>query len=98
MKVLLINPITSERGMFAATPNLGLGYLATALRRNGFEVDIWDGMKKDMTRKKLDADFACRGEAEIGLPKLLKKLKGEDECSLGDIHHLIWRDGDRMIC
>ena len=54
MKVLLVNPITGERGMFAATPNLGLGYLATALRNNGFEADIWDGMKKDMTAVKLE--------------------------------------------
>ena len=119
--------------MFAATPNLGLGYLATALRKNGFEVDLWDGMKKDMTlqkleerlkkldydavgfqvytcsveeaqnalklvksldpkitriiggahisgdsenvMKQLDTDFAFRGEAELGLPKLLKKNK-----------------------
>jgi radical SAM superfamily enzyme YgiQ (UPF0313 family) len=151
MKVLLINPITCERGMFAATPNLGLGYLATALRRNGFEVDIWDGMKKDMTKKllterlkrldydaigiqvytcsvkeaeealklvkslnpevvrivggahasgdsanvlnALDAHYAFRGEAEIGLPKLLRKLKGEEDCGFEEIHHLIWRDG-----
>ncbi len=155
MKVLLINPITSERGMFAATPNLGLGYLATALRRNGFEVDIWDGMKKDMTRIKLeeriknldydvagiqvytcsvqeaqealnlikslnpniiriiggahvsgdsenamnqlDADFAFRGEAEVGLPKLLKKITGEDDYKYNDIHHLIWRDNGKII-
>ncbi|RJR19634.1 MAG: radical SAM protein [Nitrospiraceae bacterium] len=154
MKVLLVNPITSERGMFACTPNLGLGYLATALRRSGFEVDIWDGMKKDMTRKKLrerlklldyqvigvqvytcsveeaqealtlaksldpkvlriiggahvsgdsenalnqlDADYAFRGEAEIGLPKLLQKLSGEDHCEYKDIHHLIWRENGRI--
>jgi radical SAM superfamily enzyme YgiQ (UPF0313 family) len=156
MKVLLVNPITSERGMFAATPNLGLGYLATALRRDGFDVNIWDGMKKDMTRKmleerlrivnydvigiqvytcsvgeaqetlrlvksldpkvlriiggahvsgdsenainQLDADFAFRGEAELGLPQLLKKIKGEEDLEYKDIHHLIWRDGDRVIC
>jgi radical SAM superfamily enzyme YgiQ (UPF0313 family) len=142
--------------MFAATPNLGLGYLATALRRDGFAVDIWDGMKKDMTRKKLDerirnldyeavgiqvytcsvqeahetlslirslnpkvitiiggahvsgdsqnalnqlgADYAFRGEAELGFPKLLKKLKGDDEAGFGEIHHLIWRDGDKVVC
>jgi len=156
MKVLLINPITSERGMFAATPNLGLGYLATALIRNGFEVDIWDGMKKEMTRKKLqerirnldydaagiqvytcsvqeaqetlslikslnpkiiriiggahvsgdsenamnqlDADYAFRGEAEIGLPKLLRKLSGAEECSFDEIHHLIRKEGDKVVC
>ncbi|MBI5739875.1 MAG: cobalamin B12-binding domain-containing protein [Nitrospirae bacterium] len=155
MKVLLTNPITSERGMFAATPNLGLGYLATSLRRNGFEVDIWDGMKKDMTGKKLeerlkrldydvvglqvytcsveeaqealklvkslnpeviriiggahvsgdsenalnqlDADFAFRGEAELGLPKLLKKINGSEECDYKDIHHLIWRENGEIM-
>jgi radical SAM superfamily enzyme YgiQ (UPF0313 family) len=154
MKVLLVNPITGERGMFAATPNLGLGYLATALRRNGFEADVWDGMKKDMTAKKLDerlkkldyeavgvqvytcsveeaqnalstvmsinpkavrivggahisgdsenamnqldADFAFRGEAEIGLPQLLKKISGEEDSEYGDIHHLIWRENGKI--
>jgi radical SAM superfamily enzyme YgiQ (UPF0313 family) len=154
MRVLLVNPITSERGMFAATPNLGLGYLATALRMNGFEVDIWDGMKKDMTRKKLeerlkmldynvigvqvytcsveeaqdtlkmaktlnpdvvriiggahvsgdtesavnqlDAEFAFRGEAEIGLPKLLKKISGEENSEYRDIHHLIWKENEKI--
>ncbi|MEW6601560.1 MAG: radical SAM protein [Nitrospirota bacterium] len=155
MKVLLVNPITSERGMFAATPNLGLGYLATALRKNGFIVDVWDGMKKNMTAKKLDdrlkkqdydavgiqvytcsvneaqdallkikslnpkilriiggahvsgdsehaltdldADFAFRGEAEIGLPQLLKKISGAQECEYKDIHHLIWREDGRIM-
>jgi anaerobic magnesium-protoporphyrin IX monomethyl ester cyclase len=150
MKVLLVNPITGERGMFAATPNLGLGYLATALRREGFEADIWDGMKKNMTREKmeerlkkldydvigvqvytcsvgeaqqtlnmvksldpkivrivggahvsgdsidalnqLDADYAFRGEAEIGLPQLLKKVGGKESSEFPDIHHLIWRE------
>ncbi len=149
MRVLLVNPITGERSMFAATPNLGLAYLATALRKNKFEVDLWDGMKKGMTGKmleerlkrldydaigvqvytcsveeaqqtltlvkslnpkilriiggahisgesenvmdQLDADFAFRGEAEIGLPKLLKKASGEEECEYEDIHHLIWK-------
>ena len=154
MKVLLVNPITGEREMFAATPNLGLGYLATALRKDGFEVDVWDGMKKDMTRKKLeerlktldydtlgvqvytcsveeagntlslvkslnpkitrivggahisgdsenamkqlDADYGFRGEAEIGLPKLLNKLIGDENSELKDIHHLIWREDGKL--
>jgi anaerobic magnesium-protoporphyrin IX monomethyl ester cyclase len=154
MKVLLVNPITGERGMFAATPNLGLGYLATALRREGFEADIWDGMKKNMTREKmeerlkrldydvigvqvytcsvgeaqqtlsmvksldrkivrivggahvsgdsndalnqLDADYAFRGEAEIGLPRLLKKIYGKEDSEFPDIHHLIWRENGHV--
>jgi radical SAM superfamily enzyme YgiQ (UPF0313 family) len=54
MKVLLINPLTLEDSMVNITPNLGLGYLAASLRKNGFEVDIWDGVKKNMTKKKLE--------------------------------------------
>lgn len=54
MKVLLINPLTLESGMVNITPNLGLGYIATSLRKNGFEVEIWDGVKKDMTKKRLE--------------------------------------------
>jgi radical SAM superfamily enzyme YgiQ (UPF0313 family) len=154
MRVLLVNPITGERSMFAATPNLGLGYLATALRKNDFEVDVWDGMKKDMTTKKLDerlervdydavgvqvytctveeaqhtltlvkslnpkiariiggahisgdsenvmdlldADFAFRGEAEIGLPQLLKKISGQEDTEYADIHHLLWREDGKV--
>ncbi len=54
MKVLLINPLTLEDSMVNITPNLGLGYLAAALRDNGFEVEIWDGVKKNMTKQKLE--------------------------------------------
>lgn len=54
MKVLLINPLTLEGGMVNITPNLGLGYIATSLRNNGFEVEIWDGVKIGMTKKKLE--------------------------------------------
>ncbi len=39
--------------MIHNTPNLGLGYLATALRKNGFQVDVCDGMKKGMSYEKL---------------------------------------------
>ncbi|MBC8414036.1 MAG: radical SAM protein [Nitrospira sp.] len=53
MKVLLINPLTIEDSMVNITPNLGLGYLATALRDNDYEVEIWDGVKLGMTRQKL---------------------------------------------
>lgn len=54
MKVLLINPLTLESGMVNITPNLGLGYIATSLRNNGFEVEIWDGVKNGMTRQRLE--------------------------------------------
>lgn len=160
MKVLLINPVTREKKMTATgtTPNLGLGFIATSLRKNGFQVEIWDGLKKGMKRKRLEerlkildydiagfqvftcsvkdareglkmvkslnpaavtviggphpsgdpegtmaylkeTDFAFRGEAEIGLPKLLKKLSGDNpEYQFEDIPNLIWRENDKVIC
>ncbi|MBI4697473.1 MAG: cobalamin B12-binding domain-containing protein [Nitrospirae bacterium] len=157
MKVLLINPLTPEKRMIHNTPNLGLGYIATALRKNGFSVEVCDGMKKGMTNKKLidrlmradydvagcqvytcslkesleilkliksknpgcitvaggphpsgdpeqvltdltEADFAFRGEAEEGLPKLLNKLAGHQECAFEEIPNLVRRDKDRILC
>jgi radical SAM superfamily enzyme YgiQ (UPF0313 family) len=156
MKVLLVNPLTLEDSMVNITPNLGLGYLATSLRNNGFEVEIWDGVKKDMTKKKLEyrlkkpdydiagyqtytrsvkeveeglemvksvspkiitviggphpsgdpegsmeylkTDFAFRGEAEIGLVQLLKKLSGQENYHFKDINNLIWKSNGKVIC
>lgn len=155
MKVLLINPLTLEDSMVNITPNLGLGYLATALRNNGFDVEIWDGVKKEMTKKKLDdrlkntdyqvagfqvytrsvrevqdglerakalnpevvtviggphpsgdpegsmkflkADYSFRGEAEIGLVQLLKKLSGKEDCQFKDMNNLIWRNNGAVV-
>jgi radical SAM superfamily enzyme YgiQ (UPF0313 family) len=54
MKILLINPLTLEDSMVNITPNLGLGYIAASLRNNGFQVEIWDGVKKHMSKKQLD--------------------------------------------
>ena len=156
MKVLLINPLTIDKRMIAITPNIGLGYIATSLRKNGFKVEIWDGVKKGMSKKKLEerlkildydvagfqvytcgvketqeclktvkslspeiitiiggahpscdpegvmidlkeADFAFRGEAEIGLIQLLKKLNGENvDYQLEDVHNLIWRENGKV--
>jgi radical SAM superfamily enzyme YgiQ (UPF0313 family) len=156
MKVLLINPLTLEGSMVNITPNLGLGYLATSLRNAGFEVEIWDGVKKEMTKKKLEdrlkildydvagfqvytrsvkeaqeglemvksinpkvttiiggphpsgdpegslmhlkTDFAFRGEAEIGLVQLLKKLSGRENKQFEDINNLIWKNNGEVVC
>ncbi len=156
MKILLINPLTIEDSMVNITPNLGLGYLAAALRNNGFEVEIWDGVKKGMTKKGLEdrlnivdyevvgfqaytrsvkevqeslelvktinpevitiiggphpsgdpegslthlkADFAFRGEAEIGLVQLLGKLAGEEDIHFENINNLIWKNNGQIIC
>ncbi len=156
MKVLLVNPLTIEDSMVNITPNLGLGYLAAALRNNRFEVEIWDGVKKDMTKKKLEdrlknldydvagfqtytrsvkevqeglekvksinpevitiiggphssgdpegsmkhlkTDYAFRGEAEIGLVQLLKKLSGDEDVPFEEINNLIWKDNGKVVC
>jgi len=156
MKVLLINPLTLEDSMVNITPNLGLGYLATALRNSGFDVEIWDGVKKNMTKRGLDerfkirdyhvagfqaytrsvketqealekvkalnpdvitivggphpsgdpngsmaylkTDYAFRGEAEIGLVQLLKKLSGQEDWQFEDINNLIWRSNGKVVC
>lgn len=155
MKILLVNPLTLEDSMVNITPNLGLGYLATSLRKNGFDVEIWDGVKKNMTKQKLDerlkkcdydvagfqvytrsvretqeglervkslnsgiitviggphpsgdpegsmnylkTDYAFRGEAEIGLVQLLRKLSGETNDQFNDINNLIWRSNGKVI-
>jgi radical SAM superfamily enzyme YgiQ (UPF0313 family) len=157
MNILLINPLTVEVHAIHSTPSLGLGYIASSLRKNGFHVDIWDGGKKGMSQKKLDerlkrldydvagfhvytcglnvvcrilkmlkslnpkiitvvggphpsgdpegvlasikeADFAFRGEAEEGLPKLLSKLSGKEKCGFEDIPNLIWRNTGKTVC
>jgi anaerobic magnesium-protoporphyrin IX monomethyl ester cyclase len=155
MKVLLINPLTLEDSMVNITPNLGLGYLATSLRNSGFDVEIWDGVKKNMTKSALNerlkirdyhvagfqaytrsvkevqegletvkslnpdvitivggphpsgdpdgsmaylkTDYAFRGEAEIGLVQLLKKLSGQEERQFEDINNLIWRNNGKVV-
>lgn len=50
MKVLLINPY-SDTHYFV--PPVGLGYLATALRKNDFEVVVIDGVKDKLFPEKL---------------------------------------------
>jgi len=156
MKVLLINPLTLEDSMVNITPNLGLGYLAAALKNNGFDVEIWDGVKKEMTKQKLEqrlkqhdydvagfqaytrsvrevqeclekvksinpevitiiggphssgdpegsmkylkTDYAFRGEAEIGLVQLLKKLNGSEDTPYEEINNLIWKNNGEVVC
>ena len=66
MKVLLLNPITSEKQMYTSTPNLGLAYIASSLRKNGFQVDLFDGMKKG------DPDYKSTTR---DVKKLLNELK-----------------------
>jgi len=44
-----------------------------------------------------DADFAFRGEGEVGIALLMKKLNGDHSIEFKDIPGLIWRHGDRIL-
>lgn len=54
MKVLLVNPLT--RNMTLTSPDLGLGYLSTALKKDGHEVSILDCVNERLSFEK----FSCR--------------------------------------
>lgn len=44
----------------------------------------------------MEADFGFRGEGEIGLPLLVKKIRGDAPIPFEDIPGLIWRRGDQI--
>lgn len=155
MKILLVNPVTSNISL--SSPDLGLGYLATSLKKENHQVDILDcvnqrftfksfenhldrlefdvigfrvfstdlfSVKKslDIVRRKFpdaiiilggshpsafpeqtltyfqEADFAMRGEAEEGLPALLRHLSNPECIRKQDIPGLIWRDQEVIKC
>jgi radical SAM superfamily enzyme YgiQ (UPF0313 family) len=79
MKVLLINPLTLEDNMVNITPNLGLGYIAAALRNNGFDVEIWDGVKKHMTKKKLQDRLRISDYDVVGFQAYTRSVKEVQE-------------------
>ena len=163
MKVLLVNPPVPKRTILNVLPPIGLGYLSTALKKNGIVVNILDCIKKklafsdfveevkksqpevigiqvfshafEMVKKGLtlirkakddvvivvggphpsglpeetlysmkEADFGFRGEAEIGLPMLIKQIinfKNPIDIPpnvLEEVPGLIWRRNSRVIC
>lgn len=52
MKILLVAPYKSSFLGLAKFPPLGLGYLATSLRRDGYEVKILDCLKEEVDRER----------------------------------------------
>jgi len=52
MKVLLVNPITRNTSL--SSPDLGLGYLASALKKENHQVDILDCVNLKLTFKKFE--------------------------------------------
>lgn len=151
MKILLVVPMSNTDYI---VPPLGLGYLATALRKEKFEIQILDCIKRKISFEKFkviikegdfnvvgiqtfscdlfivqrlidivkgvnpsiltivggahpsgvgtkifddlrNLDFGFKGEAEIGLPLLLKKI---GDSKLENIPGLIWKSGSHRIC
>lgn len=53
MKILLVNPVT--RSVSLSSPDLGLGFLATALKRENHQVDILDCVNLKLTLEKFES-------------------------------------------
>jgi radical SAM superfamily enzyme YgiQ (UPF0313 family) len=64
MKTLLINPIT--RNLSLSSPDVGLGYLARALKRENHQVHILDCVNAKMTFDKFEAYIAALDVDVIG--------------------------------
>lgn len=153
MEVLLVRAISNS---YIISPPIGLGYLATALRRVGHHPKILECVKERMDfyefaeaikriqpdmigfqvwscdlpniKRSLkivknvcpkaitivggahpsgapletldylkEADFAIRGEGEMGLPLLADKLSGNNDVDLTQIPGLIWRANGRIF-
>lgn len=87
MKVLLIRPYNKES--LTVVPPLGLGYLATSLRKNGFKVEILDCVKEKikpdniiqiLTKKKPDVFGITVFSSDLAIAKeYLEKVKKFDE-------------------
>jgi len=154
---LLISPVKETLGGLGEAPPLGLGYLATALRRAEQEVHILDCVNKKFTfemfqnyisrcnfeligitvysaalkqvKRSLEiikeltpetitivggphpsaaprhslsflkeADFAFRGEGEVGFPLFVKYLENGQKERFKDVPGLVWREGEKIVC
>lgn len=149
-------PIKETHGGLGEAPPLGLGYLATALRREGQDVTILDCVKERYTfemfknyvsrnnfeligitvysaalkqvKRSLEiikkvkpetitivggphpsaapehalsflkeADFAFRGEGEIGFSVFVKYLENGQKDKFKDVPGLVWREGEKIV-
>lgn len=155
MKVLLVAPIKENFMGWATFPPVGLGYIATALRKDSHEVEILDCIKEKFTQNDFrnyvetkkpdavgftvfslaleevkeslatikrispdtltmvggphpsalpekvlchlkDADYAFKGEAEMGVPALLQHHRHKKK-DLSGVPGLIWRTDNGKI-
>jgi len=64
MRILLLAPYKKSYLGLAKFPPLGLGYLATALRKNGYQVQILDCLKEGFDSVKYK-DYICRNKFDL---------------------------------
>ncbi|MBI5375573.1 MAG: B12-binding domain-containing radical SAM protein [Candidatus Schekmanbacteria bacterium] len=97
MKILLVTPISDTHYV---VPPIGLGYLASALRRNGFnEVRILDCIKEKMNLRRFEEFieknshdvvgfqiFSCDFATTIKQMEIVKKNRPETIVIIGGVH------------
>ncbi len=66
MKILLLNPISASK-MPIVIPNLGLGYLASALRQDGHSISMLDCNKEHLTFADLSTYLGQKSYSLIGI-------------------------------
>ena len=99
MRILLVSPIKETVGGLGEAPPLGLGYLATALRREGNEVTILDCVNKKFTFKLFENYISQNSFELIGITvysaalkeverslKIIKKISSETITIVGGPH------------
>jgi radical SAM superfamily enzyme YgiQ (UPF0313 family) len=97
MNILLVNPVT--RNISLSSPDLGLGYLAGALKKENHQVDIFDCVNLRMTFKKFEDSIAGLDFDVIGFRVfstdlfsvkqsllIVKKIRPDAKIILGGAH------------
>ena len=98
MKVLLVKPILEKHRTWHYSPPLGLGYLATAIRKE-HDVEILDSINEDMTferferlikEKKPDVVgfmfFTCETDSVVRSLQIIKNVKPDTVTVVGGPH------------
>lgn len=75
MRVLLVDPTEPERPNYVVIPNVGLGFLATALRDAGHEVRIADCRLESWSPEELPDRLGDQGYDVVGLTLFSTQLR-----------------------